>query len=190
MSLVAMLEAIVTAVDSEVPSLKMVVPYDGRFSDVDLQRFQADAPCVLVSCLGYGETEDQGDDIVAPAQWAMSLITTRTTGDALDASRLKAVMALASTLTVLVRDSNGTDGAWADESAGPATAIRAANVHSQSLDARGLTMWMLTWTQDCSLVAFDNDALDDLLSIVSTDDDGTETGVEIVRTTELEGATP
>jgi hypothetical protein len=51
-------------------------------------------------------------------------------------------------------------------------------------------MWMLTWTQDCSLVAFDTDALDDLLSIVSTDDDGTETGVEIVRTTELEGATP
>ena len=163
MSLVAMLEAIVAAVDSEVPSLKMVVPYDGRFGDVDLQRFQANAPCVLATCLGYGETEDQGDDIVAPAQWALSLITTRTTGDAHDASRLKAVMALASTLTVLVRDSNGTDGAWADESAGPATGIRAANVHSRDFDARNLTMWMLTWTQDCSLVAFDTDALDDLL---------------------------
>jgi hypothetical protein len=164
MSLVAMLNAIVTAIDSEIPSLAMVVPYDGRFSDLDLQRFQAKPPCALVTCLGYGETEDQGDDLIAPAQWAVSLLTTRTTGDTGDASRLKAVMALASTLTVLIRDSNGENGAWADESAGPATNIRAANVYSKDLDARSLTMWMLTWQQDCSLVAFDTEALDDLLT--------------------------
>lgn len=164
MSLSTMLGAIVTAVDG-ISAVNHVAPYDGRFDDGDLDQFQTTCPAVLISCQGFGETEDQGDDIIAPAQWVMSVLTEKTSGSPEVASRMTGAMALVETLTVLIRNSNGTGGAWVDESAGAATKIRAANVHSQKLDDRDMTMWLLTWEQDCSLVAFDTDALDDLLAL-------------------------
>jgi hypothetical protein len=164
MSLVAMTDAIVTAVRG-VSGLRMVEAYDGQFNETDLKRFGAAAPAVLVSNVGFDETEDYGDDLVCNAQWVMSILTQRTSGKPTEASRMNAAQALAETLTVMVRDSNSEGGAWAGESSGTPEKIRARNVASPALDSRNLTMWLLTWTQKCSVTAFDNDALDDLLRL-------------------------
>lgn len=178
MSLVEMTKAIVAAVKT-VPGLKLAAGYDGQFNEVDLNRFGTDAPAVLVSNVGFEDTDDYSDDLVANAQWVMTLITKRTSGKETDPSRLYAVQALAETLTVMVRDSNSSVGAWANESAGPPEKIRARNIASPALDSRNLTMWLLTWTQKCSVTAFDNDALDDLLRLNGEMDIGADTTYDV-----------
>ena len=184
MSISTMLTAITTAVtDAGVKAF----PYEGQFGDADLKRVNNQAPCVYLSCVGLSDTEDQGDDMIGTGQWVASIVTARTKAGDNTASRLDGATAIAETILPLIRDSNGSSGAWADECAGPARKIRARNVFSADLDKKGLTLWVMTWEQDVSLVAFDNAALDDLLTVHATFTNIEDEGLS-ERTTTLEGA--
>lgn len=186
MSINAMLDAIVAATKDALPSIPRVYPYDGQYGEADLARFATVAPAVFVSIVGFGETDDQADDLIAPGQWVMTIVTKRTSGDVLDPTRLKAAVGILETLTSLVRDSNSESGAWPDESMGAPRNIRAKNIHGPGLDIKGLTMWLLTWEQDVSLVAFDTETLDNLLTLRGEMDLSTDNTYD-VRTT-VDGA--
>ena len=188
MSVASMIDAIVVGFRAGVPSLKNVLPHDGQFGERDLARFTNEAPCVYVSCVGFSDSDDQGDDMVMTGQWVAAIVTKRTTGEQGKASRIDAATAIAEAILPIIRDSNGSNGAWSGVSNSGPSRIRARNLFSPELDAKALTLWLVTWEQDVSVIDFDAIELDNLITLQSTFDDGTETDVEVAITTTVAGA--
>lgn len=188
MSISATRNAIVEAVQTAVPSLREVLPYDGRVTREDLGRIVASAPAAYVSCLGISLVEDVEDDLVADCQWVISLVVRRqTSAERSNASRSDAATAIVETLLPLIQDSNSSTGAWADECDGPPELIRALNIFDVELDKRGVTVWVVTWTQPISLEPWGTAALDDLLRIDTNFSMGGADTPDQPITTELEG---
>ena len=168
MSVKAMRDAIVSAIGAACPPpvLREVIPYDGQLSDADLRRVLGQAPAAYVSCLGFSEVTDEDDDIVATAQWVVTLVTRRqTAASRSEASRSDAATAILETLVPLIVDSNSSAGACSTESAGRAEKVRARNMFSVETDGKGVSLWVVTWEQDVSLEPWSATALDDLLTV-------------------------
>lgn len=180
-----MLAAIVDGFGDALSGVKCM-PYEGQFTERDIARVVNDAPAVYVSCVGVTSTDDQGDDMVGSAQWVASIVTKRAANVQSKASRFGAAIAIAEAVLPIIRDSNAEGGAWANESAGSPTRIAARNLFSPELDARALTLWVVTWEQPVSLVAFDSDALDDFTRAETEFDIGGDDPTAI--TTTLPGA--
>lgn len=182
-------DAIVEAIQTAVPSLREVAPYDGRVTREDLGRIVAKAPAAYVSCLGIEEVSDAEDDLLAMCQWVISLVLPRQViTERTQASRSDAATAVVETLIPVIRDSNSDAGAWADECNGPPDKLRAVNVFDVELDRRGMTIWLVTWSQQISLEPWSTAALDDLLRIDTNFSMGGNDTPDQPITTELEGA--
>lgn len=189
MSIADTRDAIVSAIKAAVPSFREVRAYDGRVTREDLGRVATATPTAFVSCLGISLVEDAEDDIIADCQWVISLVAARqTTSERSNASRSDYATAVVETLIPLIKDSNSSGGAWADYSDGPPESIRALNVFDVELDKRGVTVWVVTWTQPVSLEPWGTDALDDLLRIDTNFSMGGADTPDQPITTELEGA--
>lgn len=194
MSMSSMLAAIAAKVKLELPALRECRVHDGQFTDVDMRRYVTQAPAVYVSCLGSNDDEDQGDDLVAIAQWVMVIVTRRTHNEGDEATRTMTALDLVEQLMFLVRNNGSVANSWASETNQPATKIRSRNLFNEESDKRGVGVWAITWDQAVSVGQFvDPDELDDFLtaqtSFELTDSTGALTS-ERVFTTTVQEVTP
>lgn len=168
MSIASMLASIVENVKLELPALRECNAHDGQFSDTDLDKYVTTDPSVYVSCVGWNDSEDQGEDLVVSAQWVMIVVTRRRSNEGDKASRLAAATALVEQLAFLVRNNGTTANSWADEVNGPAEDIKSRNLNGPRTEAKGVALWAITWKQAVSVGQFSSADLDDFLRAVTT----------------------
>lgn len=188
MSMSSMLTAIATNVKLELPALRECRVHDGQFGTADLRRYVTQAPAVYVACVGSDDDEDQGDDLVVVAKWAMVVVTRRTHNEGDEATRTMSALGLVEQLMFLVRNSGSVANSWASETNQPAAKIRSRNFFDEEADKKGVGIWAITWDQAVSVGQFvDPDELDDFLraqtSIELTDSTGDLTSESVFDTT-------
>lgn len=160
MSLVTLRTAIRDTIDEEVEGLVNVDTHGGRFDLDEIKRWAKAAPCVVVGALGMPATEYEGGTTKATVEWGAFVVTRDTTEKKRDELALVLVEAVLGVVTYRQR--------WGDDYAHKPESIKATNLYGGRLDATGLALWAITWTQGYDINAFDISTLDDFLIYQST----------------------
>lgn len=140
--LVSAREAIVAAIEANVPSLRTCESHGGRFDRGELQRIGRKAPAVFVAALSVPGLEEMGGAVPANLRWGAYVITR----DTPQAGRDVAVLDYTEALLRLVRDNR-----WGLDGAQKPTKVSADNLFSGKLDSSGIAMWAVTWDQQLHL---------------------------------------
>jgi phage gp37-like protein len=150
----AILAALATVERAGERVFRAVLPHGGRFDLDALRRYTASSPAVMVSCLGGSVVRGMGSAAL-DAEWAAFLVaqdsvTSRVT------TALGAVDVLATTVA---------ENPWGANVDGAPSQIRVQNLYSAGTDARGVSLWAVTWVQRITL---DEEPAnyEDLLSVV------------------------
>jgi len=183
MGLIAMREAIVAKIGTELPELRVVEPHGGRFDLQELRRVSTLSPGAFVACLQVADADDSTGDASGDVLWAVFVTVSASRRDA---PRDLVAMALAQGILALLPGQR-----WGREDAETIPRqIRADNLFSSEIDKHGVAMWAVSWRQRCVLKPGEaSDLPDFLLACVTTTPAGAEHGAPRLETNvTLEGA--
>ena len=124
-----------------VPGIR-VYTHGGMFTAKDLERYSRAAPCAVLSLLRFDPRTESGI-VQATAYWGVVCVTKAEPGTPQDAGCIALAEACCIALLPVVA---GEDGASTP------TDMEGRNLFSQPLDAVGIAMWSLEWTQTLDLV--------------------------------------
>ena len=137
MSYLGLRAAIVSGIKAGVPALETCAAHGGRFDLTELKRYAAKAPAALIACLG-GKTINTGGSISTALKWACIIVTKSTPTAGRDAQ----AMTIAEAITELIEGNR-----WGLTTTHNPDGIRAENLYSGGLDAKGVAVWGVTWDQ-------------------------------------------
>jgi hypothetical protein len=115
-----------------------VVEHGGPFNAEELKRVGASAPAVIVTCLGVSGFSVQGTEVVGNAQWAAFIVTRGDARERRDAQALRLCEAVAVEAPFQV---------WDGSALKAPTDLNATNLYSSAIDALGLSLWAVRWSQ-------------------------------------------
>lgn len=136
-------EIICGVLQTEIAELKTCEPHGGRFNIDELKRVCAKAPAVFVSMLSAGRVNADNGGTNAVINFAVYVVTKRTSRVSEDQLVLNLVQKL---IQILARQQWGLD-----ESEKEPENIKAQNLFSQKVDRQGVAMWGITFSQQFDL---------------------------------------
>lgn len=140
MSLLQLRETIRKTLQDNVVDLKEATTHGGRFDEAQLRAWGANAPCAIVAALGFPELEMQGGTVVASVEWGIFIVTR----DTINMKRDEAMLVLVPNILKVCHPQQrwgDFEGAWQPEN------IRGVNLYGAKLDAMGVALWAVTWSQ-------------------------------------------
>lgn len=158
-----------------------VASHAGRFSVAELMKISAKAPAVLVSALAMNNIKSWNGSVSATVSWAAFVVVK----DTPTAPRDQVALLVIDKLKKIIPENQ-----WGltDEVQGDPREIRAQNLFSAEVDAKGMAMWALSWSQDIAdSLGANTSTLDDFLRMDTTTDVDPEQTQEpgLVQTIEL-----
>lgn len=126
----------------EVPTIQ---PYGGEFSAAEIDQLSFSCPAILVAPLGWtsgasdGRLQSKHARQVRMAAFVVTKAVSRP-------ERMQQAMALAGRVCVLLRNWRPADDATFDL-AGLEDSPGAENLYGRAVDAKGLALWLVDWTQ-------------------------------------------
>lgn len=166
MSVIALRTAIVDELKTKLASaVKTVEGHGGRFDAKELMRVSAKAPAVFVAAMLLSEITRRHSETTATISWAVFVVAKDQPNNV---TRDVVALTIAEAIGKIVPDNRwGLDG----QCEGTPTSIRAQNMFSAEIDAKGVAMWGLSWQQKMVIAAGDDTStLDDLLAILTATD--------------------
>jgi hypothetical protein len=177
MSLVDLRTAVITAIQTALPSLKEVKAHGGRFSLEELKAASARAPSVRVACLGFSDIASTEVGVKAQTVWGAFVIA----GDQAQAHRDALALTIVSALALLV-----PGNCWGlDATVDQARQVRADNLFSRDLDKNGVALWAVTWRQEVDIAGSDLTELNDFVLCHVDYDINQDGGVDLSDEIEL-----
>lgn len=158
MSLLAARTAIVSAIDTAIPSLREVKAHDGRFDLAELKRWAAVAPCVRVAALAVPRFGMQGRQPYAVVRWGAFLVCAGAPATPL--SRGAQALTYAAELMSLI-----PGRVWSLSGAQAPDGMSAQNLFSAEIDRHGVSLWAFQWTQQIDIALLSAAELEDLLTV-------------------------
>lgn len=176
MSLLKLRESIRLSLQNGVKDLREATTHGGRFDEAQLRAWGAQAPCAIVAALGVPAIEKQGGQVTITVTWGVFIVTK----DTLSLKRDEAMLVLVPNILTIVEPEQrwGFDGAWAPDD------IKAENLYGAKLDAMGVALWAVTWTQKQDITIVNASDLADFLRVrgdfrLSEDPDVPTAGIQI-----------
>jgi hypothetical protein len=151
MTLVALRTAIVSSIEVNVSAFNQVEEHGGSFNKQELQRCATKAPACFVAVLGGPVTRDSTQAVIQ-ANVGAFIVTRGSSGTKRDA----AVLSLVESVVGLA-----VENKWAYAHAKAPTDIRVDNLYSGDIDAKGVALWSVSWSQQADVDIYDVDSLDD-----------------------------
>lgn len=135
-----LLAAICSDLSRQLPDLAVCAPRDGHFDAAELRRAAVRAPAVYAACLGASRVRAAASDrhVYADLQLALYIVASNAQG----LPRGEAARNLANALLLYIPRAR-----WGSAGIGKADELRADNLYSTEIDARGAALWSLRWTQ-------------------------------------------
>lgn len=157
MSLLDLRTAITAKLDAALPNID-VKSHGGRFTLQDLQRIATQAPAVRVGCLGVIKAELSGSSVTVTATWGAFALAK----DKHQLPRDAGALIMAAQILSIIPENN-----WGIDDAGLPDKIRGDNVYSGKLDAKGVALWAVTWTQSTEIETLDFESLHDFATFAA-----------------------
>jgi len=158
MSLLKLREQMRVTLQNGVKDLREVKTHGGRFDEAQLRAWGAHAPCAIVAALSVPTLEKQGGQVVADVEWGVFVVTK----DTLSLKRDEAMLVLVPNVLAIVEPEQrwgNFEGAWCPEN------IKAMNLYGAKLDAMGVALWVVTWTQKQDINIINASDLADFLRV-------------------------
>ena len=157
MTLVTLRQAIIDSIEANIPAFKSVQAHGGSFNLPELERVSMKSPTCLVAIMG-GVIERQTTVAVAtPAIYAF--VVTRGTSQE---KRDEAALVLAEAVATMVINNE-----WDVECTQAPTGVRMENLYSGKIDAKGVALWVVNWSQKSDLAGLDTSAFPYLHTIAA-----------------------
>lgn len=157
MSVIEQREAIRAALKAGVRDLAESTTHGGRFTEEELRRWGAQAPCAITAVVGFGELNMEGGQKVATVLWATFIVA----ADTLTLPRDVAAIALVESALDVIHPAQR----WDIETASMPENIEAQNLYGSKLDAMGIALWAITWKQKVDINVVDLSNLADFLRV-------------------------
>lgn len=133
-----LLNAVKSTIKDWLPALKSVEIHGGRFSLADVKKYSTRTPAVFVTALNIPPREIGSQDVDAPVDLMLFIITK----DAPGLSRYESALAIAEHIAERLPGKNlGLSFAF------PAEQVQAKNLHTTELANIGVTLWGVAWKQ-------------------------------------------
>lgn len=181
MSLVECRAAIVDVLAQKLTGVT-VIDHGGAFTPAEVERYVTKPPAVVVTCLGVTDL-NQGAAVMAEVAWSVFVFTTSNASKAKrDAQGLTIVESILAIVGSPLQQN------WNGKATSRPTRVMASNMYDSTLDAKGTSLWRVTWRQGTDLkVGIPFDSLDDFLRFDATYHIGTPDAPETSDEVELPG---
>jgi hypothetical protein len=174
--------AVVSGIKKKMPSLRACRAYHGEFDAGELARVWAEAPAVLVACLGWPELTHNGGMPVAEVKLGAFILT----ADPKLELRDERALAIAEDLSVMIQGER-----WGLDGVGRAARITAENRYNGEIDRKAVAIWLVQWFQKVDLPEVETAALDDFVTFAATlDNVPADETIDASVTVTLEQETP
>jgi hypothetical protein len=148
-SILALRDAVVSTLETEVPQLVSVEGHDGDFDLEEIKRHFGHHPrAARVVCLGLASVEDLGGEPVGTSRWVV-FVACRKQGAADPDEAMSAGDACALLSTRIVELVHGQQ--WGCKAFKAPDSISARNLYTGSLSKHGLSLWAVEWDQQIVL---------------------------------------
>lgn len=140
--------AIVARLRQRLPSVRSIELHGGTFDEADLKRMAVDAPCLRLAATGVARAQRNPSGLIElPVNYALVVITRDSAQAGVGVtSRDAAAEALACAAMLIIDRAR-----WGLNLVGAPRDLAARNEYSGRLDATGVALWQITWTQAIGL---------------------------------------
>lgn len=145
MSIMTLLNAIKTAINTELPELRRCEVHGGRFDLAELKRVATQTPAVFVSLLATPSLETPG---TGEHDIELSIAIYVVTSDKVSLPRVVSVVNLTQALLMLI---NLNKWGFTKTKIGVPADINSQNLYSGDVDKHGIAMWAISFKQKIRL---------------------------------------